>query len=77
MPSPIWIKEDREPAATRLCPCPGCGREYPIRRYRYETDVRSVAAVWRGSLREHGQEFIPVPDEEEWVRLVPVIGTAT
>jgi len=25
----------------------------------------------------HGQELIPVPDDAEWVRLVPVIGTAT
>jgi len=25
----------------------------------------------------HAQELIPVPDDGEWVRLVPVIGTAT
>ena len=24
----------------------------------------------------HGQEFIPMPDEGNWVRLVPIIGTA-
>jgi len=24
----------------------------------------------------HGQELIPVPDEGEWVRTVPVIGMA-
>jgi len=24
----------------------------------------------------HRQEFIPVPDEGEWVRMVPVIGMA-
>jgi len=24
----------------------------------------------------YGQELIPVPDEGEWVRMVPVIGTA-
>jgi len=25
----------------------------------------------------HRQDFIPVPDEGEWVRMVPIIGTAT
>ena len=24
----------------------------------------------------HGQELIPVPDEGEWVQLVPIVGTA-
>jgi len=24
----------------------------------------------------HGQKLIPVPDEGEWVRMVPIIGTA-
>jgi len=24
----------------------------------------------------HSQELIPVPDDDEWVRLVPVLGTA-
>jgi len=77
---PIWVNEDGKPAETRLCPRPGCGREYPIRRYRNETlrqigwPLYRVAPVvqWGG----HRQEFIPIPDEGEWVRLVPVIGTA-
>ena len=34
---PIWINEDGQRAQTRPCPRPWCGREYPIRRYRYET----------------------------------------
>ena len=51
-----------------------------IRRYRYET-LRQIGwplfrvaryVEWCG----HGQELIPVPDEGEWVRLVPIIGTA-
>ena len=77
---PIWINEDGKPAQTRPCPRPGCGRPYPVRRYRYET-LRQIGwplfrvaryVEWCG----HGQELIPVPDEGEWVRLVPVIGTA-
>ena len=54
---------------------------YPIRRNRYET-LRQIGwplfrvaryVEWCG----HGEELIPVPDEKEWVRTVPVIGTAT
>src|SRR5215475_11207160 len=36
MPS-TWINEDGQRAQTRPCPRPGCGREVPIRRYRYDT----------------------------------------
>jgi len=77
---PMWVNEDGQPAQMRPCPSPGCGREYPIRRYRYET-LRQIGwplyrvarfTSWCG----HGQELIPVPDDGEWVRLVPVIGTA-
>ena len=59
---------------------PGCGREYPVRRYRYNTlrligwPLYRVARFtsWCG----HGQELIPVPDGGEWVRCIPVVGTA-
>ena len=52
----------------------------PIRRYSRQTlrvigwPLYRVASVvqWCG----HQQEFIPVPDEGEWARMVPVIGTA-
>lgn len=52
-----------------------------MRRYPYATlkqigwPLYRVASFtsWCG----HGQELIPVPDEGGWVRLVPVIGTAT
>ena len=76
----IWVNEDGQRAPTRQCPRPGCGREYPIRRYRYET-LRQIGwplfrvasfTSWCG----HGQEVIPVPGDAEWARLVPVIGTA-
>jgi hypothetical protein len=76
---PIWLDEDgqrrgQDHARAR------CVREIPIRRYRYEV-LRQIGwppfrvaryVEWCG----HGQELIPVPDEGEWVRLVPVIGTA-
>jgi len=72
--------KDGQRAQTRPCPRPGCGREVPICRYRYET-LRQIGlplfrvaryVEWCG----HGQELIPVPDEGGWVRMVPVIGTA-
>ena len=34
---PIWFNEDGQRAETRPCPRPGCGREYPVRRHRYQT----------------------------------------
>ena len=77
---PIWLDEDGQRARTRPCTRPGCGREVPIRRFRYET-LRQIEwplyrvahfVVWCG----HGQELIPVPDEGEWVKLIPIIGTA-
>ena len=52
---------------------------YTLRRYRYET-LRQIGwplfrvarfVNWCG----HGQELIPLPDEGEWVRMVPVLGT--
>ena len=75
---PIWFNEDSQRAETRPCHRPGCGREYPIRRYRYQTlrligwPLYRVASVvsWCG----HRQEFIPVPDEGEWIRLIPLMG---
>jgi len=77
---PIWFNEDGQPAPPRPCPRPGCGREYPVRRYRYET-LRQIGwplfrvasfTSWCGP----GQEVIPVPADAEWARLVSVIGTA-
>src|SRR5215471_12077031 len=77
---PGWINEDGQRAKTRPCRRPGCGREVPIQRYSHQTlrligwPLYRLASVvqWCG----HRQEFIPVPDDGEWVRLVPVIGTA-
>ncbi len=78
---PIWVNEDGQRAQTRPYPRPGCGREVPIRRYSHQTlrligwPLYRVASVvqWCG----HRLEFIPVPDERQWVRMVPIIGTAT
>ena len=33
---PIWLDEDGQRTQTHPCPRPGYGREYPLRRYRYE-----------------------------------------
>src|SRR5262245_44376647 len=76
----FWLNEYGQRAQTRPCPWPGCGREVPIRQYRYDT-LRQIGwplfrvarfVNWCG----HGQELIPVPDDGEWARLKPVIGTA-
>jgi len=67
-------------AQTQPCPQPGCGREIPIRRYRYETLQQIGWPLFRVARYVescgHGQELIPVPDDAEWVRMVPMIGTA-
>ena len=69
---PVWLDENAQRVPTRACPRPGCGREYPLRRYRYET-LRQIGwplfrvarfVNWCG----HAQELIPVPDDAEWVR---------
>ena len=78
---PMWLNEDGQRAQTHPCPRPGCGREIPIGPYRYET-LRQIGwplfrvarfVNWCG----HAQELFPVPDDVEWVRLVPVIATVT
>jgi len=54
----LWSRpratEDGKPAETLLCPRAGCCREYPLRRYRYET-LRQIGwppfqrlATWLG-----------------------------
>jgi hypothetical protein len=77
---PIWLDEFAHRVPTRKCARPGCGREYPIRRYRYDT-LRLIGwPLYRvarfTSSCGHGQELIPVPDGGEWVRCIPVVGTA-
>src|SRR5262249_16876163 len=78
---PIWVNENGQRAQTRPCPRLGCGREVPIRRDSHQRlwligwALYRVASVvqWCG----HRQEFIPVPVEREWVRMAPIIGTAS
>ena len=80
MTPPIGLDEHGQGVPTRKCARPGCGREYPVRRYRYDIlrligwSLYRVARFtrWCG----HGQELIPVPDEGERVQLIPIIGTA-
>jgi len=78
---PIWINENGHRAQTRSCPRPGCGREVPIRRYRYETTLRQsrLAALPRGSLCWMVRTWAGVDPGAgwgEWVRMVPVNGIA-
>jgi len=78
MTPPIWLDESGQPRPTRRCI--RCGREAPVYRFR-EAHLRligwrlyTVASYtnWCG----HGQEFIPLPEAEGWVCLVPVVGEA-
>src|SRR5262249_57526215 len=73
------MNEAGQRAQTRPCPRPGCGSEVPIRRYSYETLRQIGWPLFRvaryGEWCGHGQELIPVPDEGQWVRLVPGVGT--
>ena len=80
MAPPFWLDENGRRVPTRKCVQPTCDREYPLRRYRYHHlrmigwELYRVASFtsWCG----HGQEFIPVPDEGDWIRLVPIVGKA-
>jgi hypothetical protein len=80
MGQPYWLDERRQRIATQKCSRPGCGREYPVRRYRYTTLKQIGWPLYRvarfTSWCEHWQELIPVPDEGERVQLIPIIGTA-
>jgi hypothetical protein len=76
---PIWLDDQGRRQLTR--PCPRCGREAPVYRFRLEHlrlmgwRLFTVASYtnWCG----HGQEFIPVPDDDGWCCMVPVLGEAT
>ena len=78
MVPPIWIDENGRPRP--LTPCPRCGRDAPVYRFRLEhlkligwrLFVPAAYVNWCG----HGQEFIPWPEPDGWVRLVPIIGEA-
>jgi hypothetical protein len=81
MAGPIWLDENGRRVPTRKCRHPTCNRKYPLRRYRYATLKQIGWPLYRDASFTnwcgHGQEVIPVPDDTEWVRLVPTIGTAT
>jgi hypothetical protein len=77
MAPPYWLDEFGHRVPTRKCARPGCGREYPVRRYRYDTfrqigwSLYRVASFtnWCG----HGQEFVPWPEADGLWALVPVV----
>ncbi len=79
MVPPIWVDEAgrRRPVLS----CSRCGREAPVYRFRLE-HLRMIGwrlfapaeyVNWCG----HALEVIPLPAEDGWCRLVPVIGEAT
>ena len=80
MAGPFWVDELGQRVPTRRCSQPGCDREFPLHRDRPDTlrligwPLYRVASFinWCG----HRQEVIPIPDEDEWVCCVPVIGEA-
>jgi hypothetical protein len=78
MTPPFWLDDNGHELPTRKCAHPSCDREYPLRRYQYRHlrmigwELYRVASFtsWCG----HGQEFIPIPDERNWVRLLRLSG---
>ncbi|SRR5713226_10214741 len=78
MTSPIWLDESGQRRPTRSCA--KCGRDEPMRRLRFD-HLRMIGWKPLGPVQivnwcGHGQEFIPVPDTDGWVRLIPVLGEA-
>ena len=76
MASPVWKDEQGRRVPTRPCCVPGCTREWPFRRYRFEhlmwtgwPTTPMVVVNWCG----HGQEFVPWPEKDGYWRLVPVV----
>ena len=81
MGEPYWVDANGQRVPKRKCSRPTCDRAYPIHRYRYQHLQMIGWQLYRAasftSWCGHGQEFIPVPDDGEWVRLVPIIGEAS
>jgi len=68
---PIWINEDGKRAQTRLCPRPGCGREVPIRRYRYDT-LRMVGwSLYPVASLRVGVTTVAWLEADDYLSLVP------
>ncbi len=79
MVPPVWTDESGNPRLVRACR--RCGRDVPVYRFRLEhlrlIGWRLFASAEYVNWCGHGQEFIPLPDEDGWCGLVPVIGEAT
>jgi hypothetical protein len=78
MTPPVWLDDQGQRRPTR--PCPRCGREAPVFRLRIE-HLRLVG--WRlftvasyTNCCGHGQEFIPVPDDDGWCQMISLLGEA-
>ncbi len=79
MTPPEWLDEAGRRRPTR--PCPRCGREAPVYRFRAEhlrllgwAPFRVQSFVnWCG----HEQEVIPWPEADGWSYCIPVVGEAS
>ncbi len=78
MAPPVWLEESGTQRPVRRCL--RCGREAPVYRFRLE-HLRLIGwplfapaeyVNWCG----HAQEFVVLPDGDDWCRLVPVLGEA-
>jgi len=70
----FWLDEDGHRLPTRKCVQPTCDREYPVRRYCYH-HLRMIGWPLFRVARFVNWCLTPVPEDAEWVRLVPIIGT--
>ena len=79
MVPPIWLDESGQPRPVRQCS--RCGDGAPLYRFRPEhlrmTGWCLYAPTEHVNWCGHGQEFVPLQDEDGWCRLVPVIGEET
>ncbi len=78
MTPPVLVDEYGNRRPTR--PCPHCGREAPVFRFRLEhlkfVGCRPYTVASFTNWCGHGQEFIPVPADNGWCWMIPVVGTA-
>ncbi len=78
MAPPIWLDDQGGRQPTR--PCAKCGKDEPVRRLRFD-HLRMIGWKALGTVQTvewcgHGQEFIPVPDDDGWCWMIPVLGEA-
>jgi hypothetical protein len=75
MTPPIWLDEHGQRRPTY--PCPRCGREAPLFRFRVEhlklVGWRLFAVASYTNWCGHGNEYVPWPEPDGYWRLVPMM----